>query len=693
MSSSGRIQQYLTFGLGLCLGAIALSLVLARPASGQNQSIDDPLAALFSSAVDVGEEFEEVTLETLIGEGEVPVAVVTKVQGRIDRLYRFQSFAQAQPGDVVYSSELISTYGDAIAEIEFSDGTRLSMGANSEVKLDAFVYDPETNQGALKLTVFRGMTKFVSGRMTSDSYVLQTPQGVVALRGTELVFFVEPSGLMSLGVVAGAVDFFLEPLEPSDPENTPAETLPPAAISLVGRTLDDAEVEALPNDFLSFTVTSEETVEASTSAMSDTFQGFEVVFEDPKAYSGFVSAVKTEQRREAIVQQCLTGSSCEEDITQLINELEVLGVDASDATQSLQDLSSAITAVFADANAGSLSEALSVIDRALVRVETDYVPVIKGATEDAEVDDAETTGEASADQSAGDATTTGLIEQEPTGTESGAPAAQPSSTTPLVEAAGEQALLLSGSPEEDQATFTGEVFPPASTFTVFSRRSAFSPQAAPVADSASSSFSTRNGFGITLKVFSSYYASVYNVVSENLIGTAAANWTGRDSGTTVLRSEVGFRANGGFRLQFNFPALKSETGGCAPVVVARVNNQDQFYKLNGKFKVRFDDSSRFEIDQNGVVKETISNDLPFRLTEFICVAEPSGLYAASLMLEVTKQMTVSPKVVLEMVTAEPTVNCLNEDEATHLFCIQPQTPVSIETLALELETAAEPNTN
>ena len=74
------------------------------------------------------------------------------------------------------------------------------MGPNSDLILDEYIYDPGTNQGKMSVNIVSGLVKFVSGDMSSESYEIATPVGVAAVRGTEIVLFVEP---MQAGVFDG----------------------------------------------------------------------------------------------------------------------------------------------------------------------------------------------------------------------------------------------------------------------------------------------------------------------------------------------------------------------------------------------------------------------------------------------------------------------------------------------------------
>ena len=52
-------------------------------------------------------------------------------------------------GSAVYSKELIHTGDAGVADLRFHDNTKLSVGPKSSVRLDKFVYDPNSGKGSL----------------------------------------------------------------------------------------------------------------------------------------------------------------------------------------------------------------------------------------------------------------------------------------------------------------------------------------------------------------------------------------------------------------------------------------------------------------------------------------------------------------------------------------------------------------
>ena len=76
------------------------------------------------------------------------------------------------------------------------DGTRVAMGANTRLEIDRFLFEPSEGKLDLLLRLVRGVMVYVSGKMgelSPGSVRVETPVGVVGLRGTELAISLEGS--------------------------------------------------------------------------------------------------------------------------------------------------------------------------------------------------------------------------------------------------------------------------------------------------------------------------------------------------------------------------------------------------------------------------------------------------------------------------------------------------------------------
>jgi hypothetical protein len=101
----------------------------------------------------------------------------------------------AKPGQTVFASDSLRTGADGTIGVTLKDATRLSLGPASEVRVERFVYAPESGGLAMVIKFVRGAAAYVSGRIAKlapDSIRLETPAAIVGVRGTTLAIRVEP---------------------------------------------------------------------------------------------------------------------------------------------------------------------------------------------------------------------------------------------------------------------------------------------------------------------------------------------------------------------------------------------------------------------------------------------------------------------------------------------------------------------
>ena len=101
----------------------------------------------------------------------------------------------AQVGQSVFETDGLRTAGDGKIGVTLNDDTRLSLGPNSELKLERFTYAPAESGFGLVLRFVRGVSTYVSGRIAKlapDSIKLETPAAIIGVRGTTLAISVLP---------------------------------------------------------------------------------------------------------------------------------------------------------------------------------------------------------------------------------------------------------------------------------------------------------------------------------------------------------------------------------------------------------------------------------------------------------------------------------------------------------------------
>jgi hypothetical protein len=110
-----------------------------------------------------------------IGEAESVVPAASFSRGQVVRVLNIK--------DSLEQNDRIVTTGDGATQVRFLDDTMLTIGPNSEVVLDRFVFDGSRVEG-LSVELVRGAMRFVSGRSNRSAYEIRTSVATLGVRGT-----------------------------------------------------------------------------------------------------------------------------------------------------------------------------------------------------------------------------------------------------------------------------------------------------------------------------------------------------------------------------------------------------------------------------------------------------------------------------------------------------------------------------
>jgi hypothetical protein len=132
----------------------------------------------------------------------VAATVVDKMEGTVSTTKRVIG-----QGDKVYKDEVVETAPRGKGQLLFLDETTLTVGPNSRVTLDRFVYDPSRSTGTVTMTAVRGVFRFVSGSLPSQAYEIKTPGGSIGVRGTIFELICEADGTVIVRLIEGGIVF------------------------------------------------------------------------------------------------------------------------------------------------------------------------------------------------------------------------------------------------------------------------------------------------------------------------------------------------------------------------------------------------------------------------------------------------------------------------------------------------------
>src|ERR1044071_8536031 len=97
--------------------------------------------------------------------------------------------------DVVFN-ERIATQEAGQTQLLFVDESALSIGPNSDMTIDQFVYDPKSGNGKLAMSATKGLLRFVGGKLSKqdEGVSLRTNSATLAVRGGAFIANVDARG-------------------------------------------------------------------------------------------------------------------------------------------------------------------------------------------------------------------------------------------------------------------------------------------------------------------------------------------------------------------------------------------------------------------------------------------------------------------------------------------------------------------
>ena len=87
------------------------------------------------------------------------------------------------PANPIYSGDRITTDTIGTAQIKFRDNTKLVVGPNSILVIDAFVFNKNDTARQVSINALKGAFRFISGNSPKDAYKITTPTATIGIRG------------------------------------------------------------------------------------------------------------------------------------------------------------------------------------------------------------------------------------------------------------------------------------------------------------------------------------------------------------------------------------------------------------------------------------------------------------------------------------------------------------------------------
>lgn len=125
---------------------------------------------------------------------DVPIGYVKTLTGDAF-IISGDSQQAARVGSAVRRGDRIRTLADGSLGLTLKDNTMMSLGPDTEIGVDEYLYAPARNELRLGARIVRGTLQFVSGiiaKLKPEAVTIATPTATIGVRGTRFLVKVAP---------------------------------------------------------------------------------------------------------------------------------------------------------------------------------------------------------------------------------------------------------------------------------------------------------------------------------------------------------------------------------------------------------------------------------------------------------------------------------------------------------------------
>mgnify|MGYP003312601398 FL=1 len=117
-----------------------------------------------------------------------------------------QKGEELKVGDSIYFGDTISASDGAKSQLLFIDETVMTIGSDTKLTIDDYIFDPSANDGKLLASIIAGSVKILSGKISEinpANLEVKIPSGTIGSRGTEFKASVDPLTTQSKILLVG----------------------------------------------------------------------------------------------------------------------------------------------------------------------------------------------------------------------------------------------------------------------------------------------------------------------------------------------------------------------------------------------------------------------------------------------------------------------------------------------------------
>lgn len=117
------------------------------------------------------------------------IGIIKNVQGQVI-VSRQGKDSGMNAGMKLYEGDRIKSFTNSSAGLIFEDGTMFSIGPDTEVIINKYLFQPKNDLYLMNLKVKKGTAVYKSGRMGklgADKISIETPTATIGVRGTKFL--------------------------------------------------------------------------------------------------------------------------------------------------------------------------------------------------------------------------------------------------------------------------------------------------------------------------------------------------------------------------------------------------------------------------------------------------------------------------------------------------------------------------
>ncbi len=134
-------------------------------------------------------------------EGLPKIGVVAAIQGKVEVMTPGAAGRVVQSGEEIFIGDEVKTDALGHLQILLLDETVFTIGPNSAIIIDKFIYDPGTHVGKMEASITKGVFRYVSGKIAAnkpENVTIKLPTATIGVRGTIIAGEASATGSMAM---------------------------------------------------------------------------------------------------------------------------------------------------------------------------------------------------------------------------------------------------------------------------------------------------------------------------------------------------------------------------------------------------------------------------------------------------------------------------------------------------------------